>query len=87
MYEKMSCAKSRPSSIPKSIEAFGEKSMPTSEELELERKGYRLSRTTLGRGAYAKVKLAYATRGKLEKDKHLMQALREKGDNKVIIFS
>ena len=79
----MSSAKFRPPSIPKSIEAFAERQIPTSEELECERRGYKLTRTILGKGAYAKVMLASATALKLEKDKSLMEELRRKGNNKV----
>ncbi|XP_065055172.1 uncharacterized protein LOC135683751 [Rhopilema esculentum] len=81
----MSSAKFRPPSIPKSIEAFAERHIPTSEELECERRGYKLTRTILGKGAYAKVMLASATALKLEKDKSLMEELKRKGDSKVAI--
>ncbi len=79
----MSSGKSRPTSIPRSIEAFVEKRIPSSEELDCEKRGYKLSRTTLGRGAYAKVKLAYVTNAKLEKDHALREKLRESKENKV----
>ena len=79
----MAGAKFRPFGIPRSIEAFSDKRAPTGEELECEKHGYKLSRTTLGRGAYAKVKMAFATPAKLEKDRKLMKILRQCGDNKV----
>ena len=82
----MSSAKFRPSSIPESIEAFADKQVPTSEELECQRRGYKLSRITLGKGAYAKVKLATATPMKLEKDRYLKEELRKQGDSKVFII-
>ena len=78
-----SATKHRPSSIPKSIEAFAEKPVRTTEEYDCEKKGYKLSKTTLGKGAYAKVKLAYVTAAKLDKDKRLAEELKEKGNNKV----
>ncbi len=82
----MENVKCRPSSIPQSIEAFVEKKILSSEELECEKRGYKLSRTTLGKGAYAKVKLAHVTNAKLEKDSNLMKKIKENKDNKVCLY-
>ena len=60
-----------------------ERPLKTTEEFDCERRGYKLTKTCLGTGAYAKVKLAYVTNAKLEKDKRLADELREKGTNKV----
>eukprot|EP00111_Clytia_hemisphaerica_P005980 TCONS_00017304-protein len=70
----------RPSSIPNSI---GDKPLKTTEEFDCERRGLKLTKTCLGAGAYAKVKLAYVTNAKLEKDKRLAGELKLKGTNKV----
>lgn len=75
--------KFRPSSIPDSIEAFAEKTLPTCEELECQRNGYKLSRNTLGKGAYAKVKLASVSPLKLEKHRYLREELKKQGNFKV----
>lgn len=60
-----------------------ERPLKTTEEFDCERRGYKLTKNCLGTGAYAKVKLAYVTNAKLEKDKRLADELREKGTNKV----
>ncbi|EDO41348.1 predicted protein, partial [Nematostella vectensis] len=52
---------------------------------ECERRGYKLSKTILGSGAYAKVKLAYVSEPKREKDKRLADDLDSKGHNMVAI--
>lgn len=57
----------------------------TLEEADCERRGYKLTKTVLGTGAYAKVKLAYAMENKLEKDKRLAEDLVKKGHNMVRI--
>lgn len=59
--------------------------LKTTEEFDCERRGYKLTKNCLGTGAYAKVKLAYVSNAKLEKDKRLADELREKGTNKVAI--
>ena len=56
----------------------------TMEERDCERKGYRLTKTVLGSGAYAKVKLAYVVDSKLESDKKLADDLNEKGTTMVM---
>ena len=55
----------------------------TIEELDCEKRGYRLTKTVLGSGAYAKVKLAYVSENKVEKEKRLSDDLAEKGHNMV----
>lgn len=55
----------------------------TIEELDCEKRGYKLTKTVLGSGAYAKVKLAYVTENKVEKEKRLADDLAEKGHNMV----
>ena len=55
----------------------------TIEELDCEKRGYKLTKTVLGTGAYAKVKLAYVMESKVEKDKRLSDDLAEKGHNMV----
>ena len=55
----------------------------TAEEVDCERRGYKLTRTVLGAGAYAKVKLAFVMDNKIEKDRRLAEDLLEKGHNKV----
>ena len=60
-----------------------DKPIKTTEEFDCERRGYKLTKTCLGTGAYAKVKLAYVTNAKLEKDKRLAEQLKGKGTNKV----
>ncbi|XP_068680052.1 MAP/microtubule affinity-regulating kinase 4-like [Montipora foliosa] len=57
----------------------------TIEELDCEKRGYKLTKTVLGTGAYAKVKLAYVMESKVEKDKRLSDDLAEKGHNMVAI--
>ena len=76
-------ATKRPQSIPTSL---ADKPLKTTEEFDCERRGYKLTKTCLGAGAYAKVKLAYATNSKLEKDKRLDEELKEKGITKVCVF-
>lgn len=53
----------------------------TIEEIECERRGYKLTKTILGSGAYAKVKMAYVLESKQEKDKRLAEDLHIKGHN------
>eukprot|EP00794_Sanderia_malayensis_P013985 gene13985-15443_t len=79
----MATVKCRPPHAPKSIEAFGERRIPTYEEVECEKRGFKLTTTLLGKGAYAKVKLAYVMKAKLESDNALMKKLEETNDNKV----
>ena len=55
----------------------------TVEEVDCERRGYKLTKTVLGAGAYAKVKLAYVMENKIEKDRRLAEDLLEKGHNMV----
>ncbi|KAK3710167.1 hypothetical protein QZH41_010564, partial [Actinostola sp. cb2023] len=57
----------------------------TLEEIECERRGYKLTKTILGSGAYAKVKMAYVLESKQEKDKRLADDLHTKGHNIVAI--
>ena len=54
----------------------------TTEEVDCERRGYTLTKTTLGSGAYAKVKLAYVNERKKEKNRRLALDLDDKGHNK-----
>ena len=61
----------------------GLRSSMTLEEVDCERRGYKLTKTVLGTGAYAKVKLAYVLENKLEKDKRLAEDLVKKGHNMV----
>lgn len=67
-------------------DSFSERPLKTTEEFDCERRGYKLTKSCLGTGAYAKVKLAYVTNAKLEKDKRLADELKEKGTNKVTII-
>ena len=76
----------RPSGILESIEAFTEKKCPKSEEMECQRKGYILSNVTLGKGSYAKVKLAHVTSMKLKQDKYLRNELEKAGSYKVNLW-
>ena len=69
-----------PSNVPANLV---NKPLKTTEEFDCERRGYKLTKTCLGAGAYAKVKLAYVTSSKLEKDKRLAEELKEKGITKV----
>lgn len=57
----------------------------TWEEVDCERRGYKLTKTVLGTGAYAKVKLAFVLENKTEKDKRLAEDLAEKRHNMVRI--
>lgn len=57
------------------------KSSLTIEEIECERRGYKLTKTILGSGAYAKVKMAYVLESKKEKNKRLADDLHSKGHN------
>ena len=66
----------RPSSV-------HERASKTTEEIDCEKRGYILTKTVLGSGAYAKVKLAYVNEIKREKDRRLARDLDEKGHNKV----
>ena len=61
----------------------GLRSSMTLDEVDCERRGYKLTKTVLGTGAYAKVKLAYVMENKIEKDKRLADDLTEKGHNMV----
>ena len=61
----------------------GLRSAMTMEEVDCERRGYKLTKTILGTGGYAKVKLAYVMEKKIEKDKRLAEDLAEKGHNVV----
>ena len=81
----MPSTKLRPSSIPKSIEAFAERKLPKSEETDCQKRGYTLSNVTLGRGAYAKVKLGFVTAMKLRSDRYLRDQLRKQGNVKVTV--
>ena len=62
---------------------IGMRTTMTLEEIDCERKGYKLTKTVLGSGAYAKVKLACVMESKTEKDKRLEDDLNEKGYNMV----
>jgi len=75
----------RSSNKPVYNDSFSERPLKTTEEFDCERRGYKLTKSCLGTGAYAKVKLAYVTNAKLEKDKRLADELKEKGTNKVAI--
>lgn len=69
-------------------EAFAKAtSQMTLEEIECERRGYKLTKTILGSGAYAKVKMAYAMEIKQEKNKRLADDLYSKGHNIVRILT
>ena len=61
----------------------GPRASMTVEEVDCERKGYKLTKTVLGTGAYAKVKLAYVMENRIEKDRRLAEDLAEKGHNMV----
>ena len=61
----------------------GLRSSMTLDEVDCERRGYKLTKTVLGTGAYAKVKLAYVMESKVERDKRLASDLEEKGHNMV----
>ena len=84
--KKASSAPSAPKLKENSVmQGINEKPLKTTEEFDCERRGYKLTKTVLGTGAYAKVKLAYVSNAKMEKDKRLAEELREKGTNKVSI--
>jgi len=57
------------------------KSSLTIEEIECERRGYKLTKTILGSGAYAKVKMAYVLESKQENNQRLADDLHTKGHN------
>lgn len=76
---------SRPVNNLRDSDFVGLRSSMTLEEFDCERRGYKLTKTVLGTGAYAKVKLAYVMENKLEKDKRLAEDLVEKGHNMVRI--
>lgn len=76
---------SRPLSNVRDSAFVGLRSSMTLEEVDCERRGYKLTKTVLGTGAYAKVKLAYVMETKLEKDKRLAEDLVKKGHNMVRI--
>ena len=59
------------------------KLIKSTEEFDCERRGFTLTKCCLGTGAYAKVKLAYVSNAKLEKDKRLAEDLKDRGTNKV----
>lgn len=65
----------------------GLRSAMTMEEVDCERRGYKLTKTILGTGGYAKVKLAHVMEEKIEKDKRLAEDLAEKGHNVVRILN
>lgn len=73
----------RPTSNLRDAAFVGLRSSMTLEEVDCERRGYKLTKTVLGTGAYAKVKLAYVMENKIEKDKRLAEDLAEKGHNMV----
>jgi hypothetical protein len=60
-----------------------EKAPITIEEIDCERRGYKLTHKTLGTGAYAKVKLAYVSQNKKAKHPCLRNDLDSKDDNRV----
>lgn len=79
----MSSVRPRPLDNVRESAFIGLRSSMTLEEVDCERRGYRLTKTVLGTGAYAKVKLAYVMENKVEKDKRLAEDLNEKGHNMV----
>ncbi|PFX31108.1 NUAK family SNF1-like kinase 1 [Stylophora pistillata] len=81
----MSSRARQPSASVKDIGFVGLRSSMTLEEVDCEKRGYRLTKTVLGTGVYAKVKLAYVMESKVEKDKRLADDLDKKGHNMVAI--
>lgn len=73
----------RPSDSVRESAFVGLRTSMTVEEVDCERRGYKLTKTVLGTGAYAKVKLAYVMENKIEKDRRLAEDLLEKGHNMV----
>lgn len=67
-----------------SSDVSAEKPPITIEEIDCERRGYKLTDKTLGTGAYAKVKLAYVSPSKRVKHPWLKADLDGKDDNRVI---
>ena len=76
----MSKSKNKSSS---SSDVSTEKQPITIEEIDCERRGYKLTHKTLGTGAYAKVKLAYVSQNKKSKHPCLRTDLDNKDDNRV----
>ncbi|XP_028396471.1 testis-specific serine/threonine-protein kinase 1-like [Dendronephthya gigantea] len=68
-----------------SSDVSSEKPPITIEEIDCERRGYKLTHKTLGTGAYAKVKLAYVSDNKKAKHPFLRTDLENKNDNKIAI--
>lgn len=66
-----------------SSDVSAEKLPITIEEIDCERRGYKLTDKTLGTGAYAKVKLAYVSVSKKARHPWLKADLDEKEDNRV----
>lgn len=56
------------------------------EEVDCERKGYKLIKIVLGIGVYVKVKLVYVMENKIEKDRRFVLDLFEKGYSMVWKF-
>lgn len=69
-----------------SSDVSSEKPPITIEEIDCERRGYKLTHKTLGTGAYAKVKLAYVSDNKKAKHPFLRTDLDSKNDNRVSLF-
>jgi hypothetical protein len=78
----MSKSKNKSTSSP---DVSTEKPPITIEEIDCERRGYKLTHKTLGVGAYAKVKLAYVSLNKKAKHPCLRTDLDNKDDNRVSI--
>ena len=66
-----------------SSDVSAEKPPITIEEIDCERRGYKLTHKTLGTGAYAKVKLAYVSQNRKAKHPCLRTDLDNKDDNRV----
>ncbi|XP_065663780.1 testis-specific serine/threonine-protein kinase 5 isoform X7 [Hydra vulgaris] len=64
---------------------MSQKLFKSTEEFDCERRGFNLTKICLGTGAYAKVKLAYVSKEKLENNKRLAEELKDNGTNKVAI--
>ena len=79
-FDFMSKSKNKSTS---SSDVSTEKPLITIEEIDCERRGYKLTNTTLGTGAYAKVKLAYVSANKKAKHSCLRSDLDHKDDNRV----
>ena len=63
-----------------------EKKAKSAEEYDCDRRGFVLTKTVLGTGAYATVKLAYISNAKLERDRRLATELKIQGTNKVSLY-